>query len=866
LTASFRATLPETSRKHVLKIPASQLAKARARKRGGPAPANDNADSPAQVAAAFGDQAQTDLATQTSAKRPQVVVDNTADEDEPPFDPPDLREALAFDVEEETEFVSIAPPEVTIEVSEPAPEPESGSELEAGSAALQTGVEEDLPFDAPDEEDEIFQPYTVEAAPEPPAAPKPLFSSAARAEPATDEPLPPVSVHVFWDRADSARTVRDFAADRRAANASFDVSRGGIDAAAARYSRDSSPDLLIVDTDLNSADILAALDRLTPALSAATQVIVLGGVNDVTLLRELAARGVAEYLVSPFKLDHLARAACGLFATTDTSHTIAVIGARGGVGASTLAMNLAWSIAERHDAGAALVDLDLAFGRMLAPPSPHSFADAFADPDAVDAALERCVRSLTPRLKHYPGPSSLAQLHEFEADTLRAIVGRVRRGSSFVVLDLPHSWSDWIKHTLICADSVVIVTTPDLAGLRNTDNMLKLLRSESARVSVPTVVLSMTGVPKKPEIAGKDFVDALMVSPSAAFEFDPALFGEATLKSQALGEFAPNSKAARAIDELATLLTGREIVTPSLPKPIVIDEPQVSQPEKTPAELVLTDKVAPPALPAAPLELVQQMESSANGEAAPARRPRTAKPKRRRRKSSGLLRAAAITVLAFVLAADWYQKHQTRAANAAEAATLPSSALAPQLTRAELFAEQYRDALLVIGAGDADEGAAILRRLGDRGYAPAQFRLAKMYERGEFLPVDANAARAWTERAAAGGHPRAMHDLGVYSARGDAAPANEADAFRWFRRAADYDIGDSQYNLGVLYQEGRGVTQDAREALFWFLLAARHDDAAASERAAQIEAHLTPGDVRQTHARAEAFRPRADPFPQLPST
>jgi localization factor PodJL len=66
----------------------------------------------------------------------------------------------------------------------------------------------------------------------------------------------------------------------------------------------------------------------------------------------------------------------------------------------------------------------------------------------------------------------------------------------------------------------------------------------------------------------------------------------------------------------------------------------------------------------------------------------------------------------------------------------------------------------------------------------------------------------------------------------------------------------SQFNLGVIYQQGRGVTADHAEALFWFLLAARHDDADAAARAAALEAELTPMQIEQARARAQAFRPR----------
>ncbi|QGZ94217.1 SEL1-like repeat protein [Terricaulis silvestris] len=170
---------------------------------------------------------------------------------------------------------------------------------------------------------------------------------------------------------------------------------------------------------------------------------------------------------------------------------------------------------------------------------------------------------------------------------------------------------------------------------------------------------------------------------------------------------------------------------------------------------------------------------------------------------------------------------------------------------------QYELALQRIAAGRPQEGVTMLRRAADRGFAMAQYRLAKLYERGEGVQADLAVARQWTERAAASGNRRAMHDLGVYFARGEGAPLDEAAAFRWFRQAAELGVADSQYNLGVLYQQGRGVNASASEALFWFLVAARQGDQDAGARATALEGQLQRNQVEQARARAQAFRPRA---------
>ncbi|MBS0385830.1 MAG: SEL1-like repeat protein [Proteobacteria bacterium] len=147
---------------------------------------------------------------------------------------------------------------------------------------------------------------------------------------------------------------------------------------------------------------------------------------------------------------------------------------------------------------------------------------------------------------------------------------------------------------------------------------------------------------------------------------------------------------------------------------------------------------------------------------------------------------------------------------------------------------QYQLALQRLSGGRTADGLQLLRAAASHSLAMAQYRLAKVYERGEGVPIDLATARQWTERAANGGNRRAMHDLGVYYARGDGAPLDEAAAFRWFKQAAELGVGDSHSNLGVLYQQGRGVQANPVESLFWFAVAARQGDTDAAARATAI--------------------------------
>lgn len=383
----------------------------------------------------------------------------------------------------------------------------------------------------------------------------------------TEQPVPRITIHACCDRHEIADIVSGIGADRRLARAEISVEQGGIEAAITRFAGQASPNLLILDTMLQGPMMLHALDRLAQVIEEGTKVVIIGAVNDIALFRELMSRGVSEYIVPPLQPLDMIRTVCGLYVNPDkpfAGRVIAVIGARGGIGASTIAHNIAWSIAERQESSATLLDLDLSFGTAALDfnqDPPQSIADALMAPDRVDDVfLERVTTKQTQRLQMLTAPATLEREFELDPQSYEIVIDRVRRTSPFVVLDLPHVWTSWVKHTLLAADDAIIVAGPDLASLRNTKNIIDLLKAMRPYDAPPTVVLSMVGVPKRPEIPLKDFAEALGAEPVACIPFDPQLFGMAANNGQMIGEVAAQSKTALALDALSASLTGRKPV------------------------------------------------------------------------------------------------------------------------------------------------------------------------------------------------------------------------------------------------------------------------------------------------------------------
>src|SRR6478672_760505 len=201
-------------------------------------------------------------------------------------------------------------------------------------------------------------------------------------------PAPRVSVQAFCETVESAAAVQSAGEDRRLGKAHLKIQMGGMAAAIEAYRSAPTPNVIILETEGRS-DILAGLDQLTAVCDSGTRVIVIGRINDVGLYRELVRRGVSDYLIAPVNTLDVVRSVCGLFSAPEAKavgRIIAIVGAKGGVGASTIAHNVAWAIARDLALDSVVADLDLAFGTAgldYNQDPPQGIADAVFSPDRI---------------------------------------------------------------------------------------------------------------------------------------------------------------------------------------------------------------------------------------------------------------------------------------------------------------------------------------------------------------------------------------------------------------------------------------------------------------------------------------------------
>ena len=385
--------------------------------------------------------------------------------------------------------------------------------------------------------------------------------------------VPRIAIHVFAERQDTLAAAERAGQDRRLSRATTQIRVGGVAAAVEAYQHEPTPPLIIVECLKDPQTLLWEVDQLAEVCDAGTKVVVIGATNDILLFRELMRRGVSEYLVAPLQPLQLIAAIGGLFsdpAQPFVGRSIAFVGARGGAGASSVAHNTAYAMSERIGANTVIVDYDLPFGTAgldFNQDPLNGVADALSQPDRLDQVLlDRMMVRCTDKLSLFAAPATLDTDWDISPEAFEEVTTQIRSTAPFVVLDLPHLWSGWMRRTLIAADEVVVVATPDLASLRNAKNMIDLIRQGRPNDAPPRLVLNQVGVPGRPEIPAKEFGAALGVHPSLIIPFDPKVFGAAANNGQMILDSGAKSKAADAFQMLAQIVSCRELPMLTGPK------------------------------------------------------------------------------------------------------------------------------------------------------------------------------------------------------------------------------------------------------------------------------------------------------------
>ena len=380
-----------------------------------------------------------------------------------------------------------------------------------------------------------------------------------------EKALPTISINAFCDRQETAGIINETTRDWRMKRTNVKIYMGGLSAAIEYYHKENTPSLILIESGMRGPELFAQLEQLASVCDAGTKVMMIGAVNDIRLYRKLMEKGVSDYIVPPFHPINLIRSMSELYSDPDKpfiGRVAAFFGAKGGVGSSTLAHNIAWCLSEKIEQETALVDLDASWGTTgldFAYDSSQGLEEALAEPDRLDETLlDRIMIRHTAKLSILPTAGSLNQKPIMSSEAYEAVVNGVRGISPLTILDMPHFWTDWTTNILTNTDDVVITATPDLANLRNTKNLIDFLKAQRPNDADPILILNKTGMSKNSEISVKDFAAAVNLEPALVLGFDPDSFFEAATEGKMLTDVKSAGQAVNGMMYIAQRLkTGK---------------------------------------------------------------------------------------------------------------------------------------------------------------------------------------------------------------------------------------------------------------------------------------------------------------------
>jgi len=344
------------------------------------------------------------------------------------------------------------------------------------------------------------------------------------------------------------------------------VNKGGLRNAVQSLSVSASPQVLFVDLS-ESGDPLNDINALAEVCEPGTVVIAAGQVNDVRLYRDLTASGIQDYLLKPLSADML-REAFGSAqailnapkltdASVDRPHcATAIIGTRGGAGASTIATSVSWLMSEKGGRTTALLDLDVHFGTgalALDLEPGRGLTDAIENPSRIDGLfIERAMVKASERLAVLSAEAPINSPLLTDGSAFYQLQEEMRAAFECTVVDLPRAMLVQHPHLITDIQTAVVVTELTLAAARDTIRILSWLKSNAPQTQV--LVLANRVPQGTLEIARKDFEGSIERKIDFVVPYDQKLAAQAAKLGKPMAEAGKGSKTVAPLGELATRL------------------------------------------------------------------------------------------------------------------------------------------------------------------------------------------------------------------------------------------------------------------------------------------------------------------------
>jgi pilus assembly protein CpaE len=347
--------------------------------------------------------------------------------------------------------------------------------------------------------------------------------------------------------------------------------KGGLRNAVQSLSVSASPAILLVDLS-ESGDPLNDINALAEVCEPGTVVIAVGQVNDVRLYRDLLSSGIQDYLLKPLSAqlvhDALNQALAVFMAPkggdSDSARrhiSTAVVGTRGGVGASTLATSLAWLFSEQHKATTALLDLDIHFGTgalSLDLEPGRGLTDAIENPSRIDPLfIERAMVRANDNLSILSAEAPISQPLMTDGAAFVQLEDEFRQAFEMTVIDLPRNMLINFPQLMADVNLVLLTCELTLASARDTIRILSWLKSNAAHAH-PMIVANKVQ-PALAEISRADFEASIERKVDFMVPYDFKAASNAAKLGQVFVEANRASKATAAIRQIAERVMGADI-------------------------------------------------------------------------------------------------------------------------------------------------------------------------------------------------------------------------------------------------------------------------------------------------------------------
>ena len=341
------------------------------------------------------------------------------------------------------------------------------------------------------------------------------------------------------------------------------VGEGGADATLTLLKTTKPPAVLIVDIS-DSHDPIADVSGVSALCGSGATIIAVGLVNDVRLYRSLLEAGAHDYLVKPISVEILketlgaaAQPRSNQPAAAKSARTIALIGSRGGVGTTSLAVSTAWALAERRRT-VVLLDLDLHFGSAalsLDIEPGRGLREMLAHPERIDSLLiDAAAGRAGEHLRILSAEEPLEDSFELSPEGLIAVLDTLAQSAEFVVIDIPRVLGPLSRQVLSLSDMIGLVTDLSLPAMRDTQRLVNLIKGIRGAAPMSIIANRVGGVGG--EIGLADFERAIGAKVDHTIRFDKAAAVAAAESAKPLIEAAKTPAMTGALQALALRLAG----------------------------------------------------------------------------------------------------------------------------------------------------------------------------------------------------------------------------------------------------------------------------------------------------------------------